>query len=113
MRMTFHGQKELEEALRQLPKELTGKAGGPVKLALKAAAQPILEAQQMQAMIHSDTGDLLEDLEETSKDESLANSWRSTHLEVTMESMFDECILIVQYNRIFCSWHCIFLRGSD
>ena len=62
MRVTFHGQKELEEALRQLPKELTGKAGGPVKLALKAAAQPVLESAQAQAMIHSDTGNLLASL---------------------------------------------------
>jgi len=62
VRVSFHGQKELEEALRQLPKELTAKAGGPVKLALKAAAQPVLEAQLARAMVHSDTGDLMKSL---------------------------------------------------
>jgi len=62
MRVTFHGQKELEEALRQLPKELSGRAGGPVKLALKDAAQPVFEDQLAQAAIHADTGDLMASL---------------------------------------------------
>ena len=57
--MRVDGLKELEWALKELPKELTGKAGGPVKLALKAAAQPVLETAQGKAMVHSKTGTLM------------------------------------------------------
>ena len=55
------GGKELEQALRELG-EAAGQKGGPVKLALKHAAGPVLEAMQMKVMKHTDTGTLLESL---------------------------------------------------
>jgi HK97 gp10 family phage protein len=41
-----HGLKELQKALTQLPKELVGKNGGPVKTALMAATLPIMKTAQ-------------------------------------------------------------------
>ena len=58
----IEGLKELEQALKELPAHLVSHAGGPVKLALKAAAQPVLESQQAKAMIHSKTGNLMDSL---------------------------------------------------
>ena len=55
------GLKELEKALRDLG-VAAGQKGGPVKNALRAAAQPVLDAAQMSAAKHSDTGTLLESL---------------------------------------------------
>ena len=42
----IYGLKELDKALSQLPKELVGKAGGPLKTALMAAALPVLRTAQ-------------------------------------------------------------------
>jgi len=39
----IHGGKELDEVLRQLPAELVSRSGGPVKLSLKKAAQPVYD----------------------------------------------------------------------
>jgi hypothetical protein len=52
------GGKELERALRELG-EVAGQKGGPVKLALKHAAVPVLDAMQMRVAKHTETGDLL------------------------------------------------------
>ena len=55
------GGKELERALRELG-EAAGQKGGPVKLALKHAAVPVLDAMQMKVAKHTDTGTLLNSL---------------------------------------------------
>jgi hypothetical protein len=55
------GLKELEKALKDLGVE-AGQKGGPVKNALRAAAQPVLDSAQMDAAKHSVTGALLESL---------------------------------------------------
>lgn len=49
MSMQVVGLKELEQALKELPKELSGKKGGPVKTALMAAALPVLRSAQANA----------------------------------------------------------------
>lgn len=48
MKVTYQiaGLKELEKALKQLPAELVGKNGGPVKTALMAASLPVLRTAQ-------------------------------------------------------------------
>ncbi len=55
MTTQFVGGKDLLIALEALGKE-AGQKGGPVKNALRAAAQPVLETAQMEAMKHSKTG---------------------------------------------------------
>ena len=55
------GGKELEKALRELG-EAAGQKGGPVKLALKHAAIPVLDTMQMKVAKHTKTGTLLESL---------------------------------------------------
>ena len=55
------GGKELERALRELG-TAAGQKGGPVKLALKHAAVPVLDAMQMRVAKHTDTGTLLDSL---------------------------------------------------
>ena len=54
--MRVDGLKELEWALKELPKELSGKNGGPVKTALMAAALPVL--RMAQARVPVAEGDL-------------------------------------------------------
>jgi len=56
------GGKELEAALREMG-EAAGQKGGPVKLALKDAATPLLDEMQMRVAKHTDTGTLLESIE--------------------------------------------------
>jgi hypothetical protein len=55
------GLKELEKALKDLG-IAAGQKGGPVKNALRAAAQPVLDSAQMAAAKHTDTGTLLASL---------------------------------------------------
>jgi hypothetical protein len=55
------GLKELEKALKDLG-IAAGQKGGPVKNALRAAAQPVLASAQMDAAKHFQTGVLLESL---------------------------------------------------
>jgi hypothetical protein len=56
------GGKELERALRELG-EAAGQKGGPVKLALKHAAEPTLAAMKARVARHSETRVLLNSLE--------------------------------------------------
>ena len=58
--MDVHGLKELDWALKQLPKELVGKNGGPVRTALMGAALPMFQVMQRQiASKWKDEGELL------------------------------------------------------
>jgi hypothetical protein len=61
MQYDIIGGKELEKALRDLGAAV-GQKGGPVKLALKAAAVPVLDEMQMGAAKHFVTGVLYESL---------------------------------------------------
>ena len=62
------GGKELERALRELG-EAAGQKGGPVKLALKHAAEPVLAAMKAKAVQHTQTRLLLNAL----KSQRIAN----------------------------------------
>ena len=61
LKVEVTGLKELDKALKDLGIQ-AGQKGGPVKNALRAAAQPVLDSAQMDAAKHSDTGTLLESL---------------------------------------------------
>lgn len=54
-----HGLRELDEALRELRKEVGEGDKNIVKSALMNAALPVWRAQQAEAAAHQDTGDLL------------------------------------------------------
>lgn len=56
-----HGLRELRDAMKQLPKELIGKRGGPLKTALMGATLPILKSVKSNIISNPtiDTGSLL------------------------------------------------------
>jgi len=53
------GLRELDDALRELRKEMAGKEGSIVAQSLMSAALPVFRGQQAQAAAHQKTGDLL------------------------------------------------------
>lgn len=48
-----HGAREMEQAFRQLPKEIVGKKGGPLKSALMSGALPVMK--DMKKRVRKDT----------------------------------------------------------